>query len=165
MGTLYLSILSGIIYLLYISLRGALGLTLQHTKGDRYKFDAIDFYMVDLAWFSFIFIMFCMGLITIVLKETGRIIYVPAHGSLAKTSGLLHLLYITTGIRFFQLLFMRDLKEHSKNEIRPTKDIPMWVWFIQILAYLYVFIRWVENATSAYILRTVIEMDMIMFVF
>lgn len=120
-----------------------LGLTVQHTKGDRYKYDAIDFYKNDLDWFSFICISFFFGLITIVLKETGRIIYIPAHGSLAKTSGLLHLVYIITGIRFFQLLFIRDIKEHSKCEKRKVKELKMWVWLVQILAYLYVFIQWI----------------------
>lgn len=66
--SLYLYIFSAIVYLFLISFRGVLGNgRKQDVKGDRYKYDAIEYYKTDLDWFALIFIGFAMDSIVIAL--------------------------------------------------------------------------------------------------
>ena len=58
--TLYLYIVSASIYLAIISCRGLRGITTLESKRERYKFDAIEYYKLDMDWFAFIFVFFAI---------------------------------------------------------------------------------------------------------
>ena len=58
--TLYLYIISASIYLAIISFRGLRGITTLESKRERYKFDAIEYYKLDMDWFAFIFVFFAI---------------------------------------------------------------------------------------------------------
>ena len=55
--TFYLYISSAIIFLLFIQCRGMLGYTHKKHNDQRYKQDALDYYIFDIDWFAFIFVM------------------------------------------------------------------------------------------------------------
>lgn len=55
----YLYIFSTMIYLFKISLRGIFGYN-DKGKGERYKYDAIEYYQFDLDWFAFLFIFMAL---------------------------------------------------------------------------------------------------------
>ena len=54
----YLYIFSGVVYLWYVSMRGALGYTKRENVEKRYYQDAIEYYQRDIDWFAFSFIQF-----------------------------------------------------------------------------------------------------------
>ena len=56
----YLYMLAAIVFLTYIQIRGSLGKTDRKLNNDRWKFDALDYYDLDIDWFAFIFVMFCV---------------------------------------------------------------------------------------------------------
>jgi hypothetical protein len=62
--TLYLYVVSAAVYLAYISIRGLLGLTTQESKRERYKYDAIEYYKLDMDWFAFIFVFLAIDVFT-----------------------------------------------------------------------------------------------------
>ena len=69
---MYLYIASASTYLFLISLAGVCsGGKEIDVKGDRYKFDAIEYYKNDLDWFALIFISFAMDSMVIGLQKSG----------------------------------------------------------------------------------------------
>lgn len=56
--------MSASLYLAYISIRGLRGITTQESKRERYKYDAIEYYKLDIDWFAFIFIFFAIDVFT-----------------------------------------------------------------------------------------------------
>lgn len=62
--TLYLYIISAVIYLFKIQVRGLRGITTKESKRKRFKYDAIEYYMLDIDWFAFIFIFFAIDCFT-----------------------------------------------------------------------------------------------------
>ena len=54
-------------------MRGLLGNTIQGSKTERYKFDALEYYKMEIDWFGFIFIFFALDLIIVWLLHTGAI--------------------------------------------------------------------------------------------
>jgi hypothetical protein len=71
--TLYFTIISTIMFLFKIQMRGLLGFTIQSSKTERFKFDAIEYYKMDIDWFGFIFIFFSIDLFIAGLIQTGKL--------------------------------------------------------------------------------------------
>jgi hypothetical protein len=69
---LYLTIGSCIVFLFKTQIRGLLGYTIQNSKTERFKFDAIEYYKMDIDWFGFIFIFFSIDVFILALKATGK---------------------------------------------------------------------------------------------
>jgi hypothetical protein len=70
---LYVTILSTILFLFKKQTMGLLGLTIQNSKTERYKFDAIDYYKMDIDWFGFICIFLFIDVFVLALIETGKL--------------------------------------------------------------------------------------------
>ena len=51
--TFYTQIFTMVIFLLYIMCRGAIGKKDYKANEQRYKFDAIEYYKIDIMWLSF----------------------------------------------------------------------------------------------------------------
>ena len=69
---MYLYIASACIFLFMISFVGLLGNGKKmDIKGDRYKYDAVEYYKTDLDWFALIFIGFAMDSMVIGLVTSG----------------------------------------------------------------------------------------------
>ena len=68
---LYLYIMSAMVFLLKIQIRGLRGQTLLEHKKDRFKYDAIEYYKQEMDWFAFNFIFFSLDLLTLVLIYKG----------------------------------------------------------------------------------------------
>lgn len=98
---MYLYIASACIFLFMISFVGLLGNGKKNDiKGDRYKYDAIEYYKTDLDWFALIFIGFAMDSLVIGLVLTG------IYGSSDQSDGRKglndqHLNYITISLRIW----------------------------------------------------------------
>ena len=60
----YSYILSAMLLLVCISLKGIFKNDQQYNQKDRYKFDALEYYNVDVDWFAFIIIMLNLTLFT-----------------------------------------------------------------------------------------------------
>jgi hypothetical protein len=86
-------------------------------KGDRYKYDAIEYYKTDLDWFALIFIGFAMDSMVIALVLTG--VYGSDDEANVKKGRLndQHLNYITISLRIWQLCTMRNIKDYYRNLI------------------------------------------------
>lgn len=98
---MYLYIASACIFLFMISFVGLLGNGKKmDIKGDRYKYDAVEYYKTDLDWFALIFIGFAMDSMVIGLVITG--IY-GSSDQIDNKKGLndQHLNYITISLRIW----------------------------------------------------------------
>lgn len=49
----YALVLTVMIFLIYIQIRGVLGKKIYEANTNRFKFDAIDYYKIDIDWLSF----------------------------------------------------------------------------------------------------------------
>ena len=76
--SLYLYIMSAMVFLLRIQIKGLRGQTLPEHKKDRFKYDAIEYYKLDMDWFAFNFIFFSLDVLTMVLIQTGALYNVTA---------------------------------------------------------------------------------------
>lgn len=116
---MYLYIASACIFLFMISFVGLLGNGKKmDIKGDRYKYDAIEYYKTDLDWFALIFIGFAMDSMVIGLVLSG--IYSSPDDEANVKKGSLndqHLNYITISLRIWQLCTMRNIKDYYRNLI------------------------------------------------
>lgn len=115
---MYLYIASACIFLFMISFVGLLGNGKKmDIKGDRYKYDAIEYYKTDLDWFALIFIGFAMDSMVIALVLTG--VYGSDDEANVKKGRLndQHLNYITISLRIWQLCTMRNIKDYYRNLI------------------------------------------------
>jgi len=61
----YLQIFSAVLYLFYIQMRGQLGYTERKYVRDRYRADALEYYEIDIFWFSFNFVNLGLHVYTI----------------------------------------------------------------------------------------------------
>ena len=115
---MYLYIASACIFLFMISFVGLLGNGKKmDIKGDRYKYDAVEYYKTDLDWFALIFIGFAMDSMVIALVLTG--VYGSDDEANVKKGRLndQHLNYITISLRIWQLCTMRNIKDYYRNLI------------------------------------------------
>lgn len=116
---MYLYIASACIFLFMISFVGLLGNGKKmDIKGDRYKYDAVEYYKTDLDWFALIFIGFAMDSMVIGLVLSG--IYGSPDDDANVKKGRLndqHLNYITISLRIWQLCTMRNIKDYYRNLI------------------------------------------------
>lgn len=138
---MYLYIASACIFLFMISFVGLLGNGKKmDIKGDRYKYDAVEYYKTDLDWFALIFIGFAMdsmviGLVTSGIYKTSDQFVLPERD---KDSYILnfykgnggglndqHLNYITISLRIWQLCTMRNIKDYYRNLVHFNSFI--WV--------------------------------------
>lgn len=153
-AALYLYIFSAIFYLLMITLRGEFSSHKTDLKGNRYKYDAMNYYKTDLDWFAFIFIGFVMDSAVIFLQVSGK------YGiqSTGKGSTDEHLTYITIGLRIFQFFSMRDLRDKH----RYINRFPNSIWVIQIVIYAYINLYMYFNKPTHTLLRSIAYFDTIM---
>lgn len=99
---MYLYIASACMFLFMISFVGLLGNGKKmDTKGDRYMYDAVEYYKTDLDWFALIFIGFAMDSMVIGLVISG--IYGSTNADIPKKGRLndQHLNYITISLRIW----------------------------------------------------------------
>jgi hypothetical protein len=114
--TLYLYIISAAIYLAKISIRGLRGVTTLESKRERFKYDAIEYYKLDMDWFAFIFIMFAIDTITYcmvsfkILADTKDGTFAQ-HGTIGTSVTEVSLLEAIICARIFQFLFIGDLRD------------------------------------------------------
>ena len=54
-------------------MRGLMGYTIQNSKTERFKFDALEYYKMDIDWFGFIFIFFSIDTFILGLVHTGKL--------------------------------------------------------------------------------------------
>ena len=71
--SLYLTIFSTVIFLFKTQMRGLLGWTIQNSKTERFKFDAIEYYKTDIDWFGFIMIFLSIDVFVAILIDTGKL--------------------------------------------------------------------------------------------
>ena len=76
--SLYLYIMSAMVFLLRIQIKGLRGQTLPEHKKDRFKYDAIEYYKQEMDWFAFNFIFFSLDVMTLVLIQTGALYNITA---------------------------------------------------------------------------------------
>jgi hypothetical protein len=69
--SLYLYIMSAMVFLFRVQIKGLTWQTLPEHKKDRYKYDAIEYYKQEMDWFAFNFIFLALDIITTVLIFTG----------------------------------------------------------------------------------------------
>ena len=93
-------------------MRGLLGFTIQNSKTERFKFDAIEYYKMDIDWFGFIFIFLSIDIFVVILIETGKLnsfkdeILEGENVFITET----YLLYVIIFTRILQLLYIPNCR-------------------------------------------------------
>lgn len=108
--TLYLYIISAMIYLFNTSMKGLRGITTLEGKKDRFKYDAIEYYKLDIDWFAFIFIFFAIDCFTFWVV---RFSILEDNTGILSQSGIseLNLLQAVILARVFQFIFIGELRD------------------------------------------------------
>ena len=154
---LYLYIASASTYLFLISMAGwCSNGKKRDVKGDRYKYDAIEYYKNDLDWFALIFISFAMDSMVIGLQASG--IYAVEAEKMHKGLNDQHLTYITICLRIWQLCTMRNLRDVRRNLIHYNAC----TWAVQFMAYGYLNAYMYLYPATHMLLRSIARFDTVM---
>ena len=76
-------------------------MTIQNSKTERFKFDALEYYKTDIDWFGFIMIFLCIDIFVAILIETGKLSSAKPDDQLYE-GGIItetYLLYVIIGSR------------------------------------------------------------------
>lgn len=155
----YSYILSAMLYLAYISLKGMFKNDQQYTREDRYKFDALEYYSVDVDWFAFIVICFNLDVMTATgdYQEFFDAFY---PGTSASTSKEHFVLYVCVALRIFQFALISRFRDNNLRLI----TYPQWVWLVQIIGYVALTITILVMPGNKRIVRGIIYVDILMFI-
>jgi hypothetical protein len=158
---LYLTIFSTIVFLFKTQIRGLLGYTIMNSKTERFKFDALEYYKMDVDWFGFIFIFFSIDCFILLLIETGRLNSFKNNAvtGLDMLMTQTYLLYMVIGSRVLQLMYIPS----CRNQYREMIVISPYYWglFITIYAIVGVSLKFAPN--DQIVIASIIKMDIMAF--
>lgn len=113
----YSMIANSVLFLLVIELRGVFGLKNNNDNKHRFKFDALDFYDMDIEWTSFMIVP--IGLCISGLLITSKI-------SRSTTVHATYMLSIILVARLVQLVLMSRFRTQKKAIV----EIGLWKWLV-----------------------------------
>jgi len=105
------------IFLAYIQIRGIMGYKKLHENRNRFKFDALDYYEIDIEWSSFQFV-------PISLCVTG--IFITA--KIGRNMEIMD--YYILGIIIFERLIQFLLMSPFRNQKRVLVEFNAWKWAV-----------------------------------
>jgi hypothetical protein len=151
--------LAAIVFLAYIQIRGALGKTDRRLNSERWKFDALDYYDLDIDWFAFIFVM---GFV----HSYG--IYEIVFNTLASTSSEqringeyvgLCVLGVLLFCRIIQMIFLSQLRGQDHK----IKDHGHIVWIFNIVVYVVLLAAMCFVTPPSSFVKSQLAIDILMF--
>lgn len=154
----YLYMLAAIVFLTYIQIRGTLGKTDRKLNSDRWKFDALDYYDLDIDWFAFIFVMsfvHCYGIYEIVWNTLDKTSEERLNGEYVGLCVLSVLLFC----RVIQMIFLSQLRGQDHK----IKDHGHIVWIFNIVVYVFLLATMCFVSAPSSFVKSQLAIDILMF--
>ena len=135
----YAHILAGICYIIKFSVKSSMGM--EHRNKNDQNHDFLDYHKADLEWYSTIFINLYLCVNKILFDEERMKTEINKH-----RDGLKHCIIILMIVHLSQFALMDklySLLETTNVHNRASVRLYVLLWIFQILAYMYVFVRWI----------------------
>ena len=113
----YLQIFSAVFYLMFIQLRGELGMTVKQSLRDRHKVDALEYYKIDIYWFSFHFVNLGLHFYTIWISWDQL--------------NLMLCIIILSALRIFSIFFLSPFRDQQRVIVEHS--IFKWIFILTFL--------------------------------
>lgn len=106
-------------------------MTTLESKRERYKYDAIEYYKLDMDWFAFIFIFFAIDVFSYSMVKF-KILSDTQDGLFSEKKGVteINLLEAVIAARVFQFLFIRNLRD-MYQQVNKISNI-VWLFLFAI---------------------------------
>lgn len=142
-------------------MRGLLGFTIQNSKTERFKFDAIEYYKMDIDWFGFIMIFLSIDVLIASLIETGKLNSFNNNEELTDKNVMTetYLLWVIIATRVLQLIYIPN----CRNEYREMIIISPFKWVFFISIYIGVAIGLYFVPGNQIVISSIIKMDIMSF--
>lgn len=154
----YLYMLAAIVFLAYIQIRGALGKTDRKLNAERWKFDALDYYDLDIDWFAFIFVMafvHCYGIYEILFGTLPTASEERIQGEYVG----LFVLGVLLFCRVIQMIFLSQLRGQDHK----IKDHGHIVWIFNIVVYVFLLAAMCFVTQPSSFVKSQLAIDILMF--